>query len=389
MRDSDLKGFILRVQPSGQLTYYCCYRLRDGRCNRVKIGRHGHVTPIQARDHAKRILADVVKGIDPAAAKKAPKVDDFLVYIEDKYRPWAEANRKTGHATVARLKACFPELLNRKLSDITPWVVEKWRFTRLKDGIKPATANRDLSALKAALSKAVDWGLVEVHPLVRVKPSKVDTAQKVRFLDSQEEHRLRRMLDSRQEHIRRRRDSANKWRRCRGYQEFSVLREVCFVDWLKPMVLLSMNTGLRRGELFCLKWEDVDLTRRLLTVSGHIAKSGKTRHIPLNTDAWEVLSGWKEQHKSNDELIFPSKDGKPFNNIKKAWARLLHDAHIRNFRWHDLRHHFASKLVMAGVDINTVRELLGHGDIKMTLRYAHLAPEHKAAAVERLVSSRS
>jgi site-specific recombinase XerD len=73
------------------------------------------------------------------------------------------------------------------------------------------------------------------------------------------------------------------------------------------------------------------------------------------------------------------------HDVNTSWGNVLVDAKIENFRWHDMRHHFASHLVMAGVDLNTVRELLGHADLKMTLRYAHLAPEHKAAAVAKLM----
>jgi integrase len=128
----------------------------------------------------------------------------------------------------------------------------------------------------------------------------------------------------------------------------------------------------------------VDLERSNLTVRGSGAKSGKTRHIPLNTEAAAALRTWLQQT-SSEGLVFKGKDGARFTNTKKAWTGLLEDADITGFRWHDLRHHFASKLVMAGVDLNTVRELLGHSDLTMTLRYAHLAPEHKAAAVARLV----
>jgi integrase len=127
------------------------------------------------------------------------------------------------------------------------------------------------------------------------------------------------------------------------------------------------------------------LERNTITIHGDNAKSGKTRHLPLNATALSALKSWKEQQEDVDGLVFPSVEGKPFDNVNKAWHRVLKDASINNFRWHDLRHHFASKLVMAGVDLNTVRELLGHSDIKMTLRYAHLAPEHKAAAVAKLV----
>jgi integrase len=149
------------------------------------------------------------------------------------------------------------------------------------------------------------------------------------------------------------------------------------------MVLLSLNTGLRQGELFGLAWDAVNLERTHLTIHGHNAKSGRTRHIPLNAEALETLKLWRGE--DTEGLVFASKDGKTFDSVRKAWGGVLQAAGIERFRWHDMRHHFASRLVMAGVDLNTVRELLGHSDITMTLRYAHLAPEHKAAAVARLV----
>ncbi len=154
-----------------------------------------------------------------------------------------------------------------------------------------------------------------------------------------------------------------------------------FADYLKPMVLLARNTGMRRGELFALTWENVSVKEKLVTVEGVTAKSGSTRHISLNNEALGVLIDWRNQSDGN-KLVFPNPNtGKKFDNIKKSWATLIKLAGIKEFRFHDLRHHFASSLVMKGQDLNTVRELLGHSDLSMTLRYAHLAPEHKAAAV--------
>lgn len=381
VRDTKLKGFLLRVQPSGVMTYVCEY----ARGRRLVIGRVGVLTPAQARDRAVEILADATKGIDPVAAKKAAQVQDFAAYLAHEYGPWVQAHRKDGAATLARLKACFPELSRKPLAEINPWLVEKWRAARLKDGIQPATVNRDLVALKACLSKAVEWGLLEAHPLTHVKPSLVDHAPKVRFLDGDEEARLRAALDAREERLRAERDSANAWRRARGYERLPDLRARPFVDYLKPLVLVAINTGLRRGELFSLAWDHVDLARALLTVGGATAKSGRTRHVPLNAEALNTLEGWRAQAFESAGLVFPGKDGRRLTSLKSAWRGLMTAAGIPAFRFHDTRHHFASRLVMAGVDLNTVRELLGHSDIQMTLRYAHLAPEHKALAVSRLV----
>jgi integrase len=158
-----------------------------------------------------------------------------------------------------------------------------------------------------------------------------------------------------------------------------------YTDHLAPIVLLALNTGLRRGELFNLRWADVDLTRAMVTVQGGGAKSGQTRHVPLNSEALAVIKAWRPTDADAATCVFPSDEGAPLEDVKTAWLPLVKAAKITAFRFHDLRHTFASKLVMAGVDLNTVRELLGHADLKMTLRYAHLAPEHKAAAVAKLV----
>jgi site-specific recombinase XerD len=106
-------------------------------------------------------------------------------------------------------------------------------------------------------------------------------------------------------------------------------------------------------------------------------------YIPLNDEAFNAFNSLYKKN-NGVGLVFPSKNDKPFNTVKGSWGTLLKRANINQFRWHDLRHHFASKLVMAGVDLNTVRELLGHSDIKTTLRYAHLAPEHKINAVQKI-----
>lgn len=380
VRDTRLPGFLLRVQPSGTLIYTCEY----GRGKRLTIGPTSKLTPTQARDKAREILASVELGADPQAERRARKAHTFETFIVEDYGPWFKSHRRTGGMTVGYLLSRFPDLKTKRLPDINAWLVEKWRAQRLKQ-VKPATVNRELVTLKAALSKAVEWGLLEAHPLAKVKPSKIDHIGRIRFLDSDEEQRLREALDAREERYRQERDQANTWREVRGYRLLPDLRAAPFVDHLKPLVLLSLNTGLRRGELFNLAHPHIDLERGLLTVVGDTEgnKTVKARHVPLNQEARTVLADWMT-YKQPSGLLFPGRNGKRLDNISNGWERLRKDAQMVNFRWHDLRHTFASKLVMAGVDLNTVRELLGHAGLDMTLRYAHLAPEHKAAAVAKL-----
>ena len=388
-----VRGLILRVEPTGTMTYYYAYAL-DGKRRRYKIGRggKGNLTPEQARDIAKKKAGMVAHGEDPQEKRQqrrkehaTAKTKTLKGFIEHKYKPWVLAERKDGEATLKRLEANFSFLDNRPLRDITAWDIQKWRSEQLKAGKAKTTLNRDVTALRAVLSKAVEWDVLDHHPLHKLKQLKVDDDSRVRYLSEKEEARLLDTLDKREETTREGRRSANEWRAKRGYKPLPDIAPDGFVDHLKPMVLLAVNTGLRRGELFHLTWSKVNFGTKTLTVDGAKAKSGKTRHIPLNSTALSVLKQWRKQS-ADDGLVFPGKEGKPMTTIKTAWGKLLNDAKITDFLYHDLRHHFASKLVMAGVDLNTVRELLGHSDLKMTLRYSHLAPEHKAAAVERLAN---
>jgi integrase len=382
VRDTRTKGFLLRVQPSGAMTYYAEY----GRGKRISLGRSDVIAPDGARARARDVLASAQFGQDPMVERRQAKAHTLRTFIDEEYAPWANENIRTATATVARLKAGFGEHLDKKLGELTPWIIEKWRTARLKAGAKPATVNRDLDDLKSSLNKAVAWALLDANPLAGVKRSKIDAARSPRFLSADEETRLRQALDDREERIRRERDSANAWRAGREYNLLPDLRQCAFADHLKPLVLLSLQTGMRRGELFQLTWLSVGLVADLITVHGATAKSGTTRHIPLNSEALAVLRDWREQTGLSAGLVFTGRSGEAFNNVRRSWEGALVAAGIKRFRWHDLRHTFASKLVMAGVDLNTVRELLGHSDYKMTQRYAHLAPEHKAAAVERLVA---
>jgi hypothetical protein len=243
VRDTRVKGFLLRVQPSGAMTYYVEY----ARGKRKRIGRSDVIAVEPARERARDVLAGVQFGEDPLEERRPAKAHTLRSFIDEEYTPWAAANIRTAHATVARLNASFAEHLDKKLGDLTPWIVEKWRVARIRDGAKPATVNRDLDDLKSSLTKAVAWGLLEASPIAGVKRSRIDAARSPRFLSAEEEARLRQALDDREERIRRERDSANAWRMARGYELLPDLRQCAFADYLKPLVFISLHTGMRRG----------------------------------------------------------------------------------------------------------------------------------------------
>ncbi len=370
-----VRGLHLRVQPSGVKSFCVVYARNQTRT----VGKYPVMTLDAARVEAKRLLGAPID----AAAKKT-KTTTFGDYLDQQYGPWVVAERKAGAATLANLKAQFANYLGKPLSAITAWNIEKFKADRLKSGTRPATVNRDLVRIKACLSKAVEWGVTADHPLRAVKRAKGEDDSRVRFLSQSEERRLRDALVKRDARLKNARASGNEWRAERGRDAMPLFGKDDFADHLHPLVLLAMNTGLRRGELFSLVWSDVDVHRKILTVRGASSKSGRARHVPLNGEAIDAVRRWRKTHKG-DGLVFAGDTGNRMTNINKSWAALVTVAELKDFRFHDLRHHFASKLVMAAVDLYTVKELLGHSDFEMTQRYAHLAPEHKAAAVERLV----
>ena len=152
--------------------------------------------------------------------------------------------------------------------------------------------------------------------------------------------------------------------------------------WLRPLVIVALHTGMRKGELLGLRWSDVDWTTS--TVRLPLDKAGSGRNVAINTVAREALLSIKRDRTILAAWVFPSPEGKRFVNLERYWRPALAVAQIRDFRFHDLRHTFASRLTMAGVDLYTVQRAGGWKSQVMVQRYAHLSPDHMRAAVERL-----
>jgi len=386
--DTDLKGLILRMQPTGQRTWFYAYTI-GGKRRRYRLGSYPGLSTDGARGVVPGLAGDVSRGIDPQARREAERIEaersrvaTLRVFLDDRYEPWAQTHLKSATFQLARIRSDFAEWLDKPMTTITTEILEDTRAKWRKGGLAARTTNRDMQRLQAVLSRAVATKVLDRNPFDELKPLKVDRKGRVRFLSADEESALRKALTDREERLRTARDRFNAWRKAR-HLKLLPPREGVYGDRLQPMVLLALNTGLRRGELLALRWADVDLTAKLLTVTGTNAKSGNTRHIPLNAEAVTVLETWRTLRK-DDGLLFGRRDGRRMKRTSRGWARVKEDAGITNFRFHDLRHHFASRMVQSGVDLNTVRELLGHADIETVMIYAHLAPDNLARAVEKV-----
>lgn len=397
VRDTEIKDFLVRVEPGGTKSFWFVYRLsggRQGKRRRYRLGAYPNLSPDGARALATQAAGDVAHGIDVQARRRADReqeqrdrVSTLKAFLVARYEPWAIGHLKSATFQLARIRSDFKDLLEKPLVDFNPFMVDGLRQRWRKDGMKPRSINRDIQRLQSVLSRAVEWKVLGHNPLAGLKPLKTDKTGRVRFLSPEEEGALRKALVDREQQLREARIRFNTWRVARNLRPLPE-RKGEYLDHIRPLVLIALNTGLRRGELLGLTWSAVNFPAKLLTVTAATAKSGHTRRVPLNSDALEVLTVWHAKHgKAADAaFVFPGKGGARMTRLDKGWASLVKTAGIKNFRLHDCRHHFASKLVQAGVDLYTIKELLGHSEIAMTERYSHLAPDNLRAAVEKMAS---
>jgi integrase len=161
--------------------------------------------------------------------------------------------------------------------------------------------------------------------------------------------------------------------------EVEALLNAC-TQHLKPIVETALLSGMRRGELLSLKWEQIRNGFIYLTET----KSGKAQQIPINDRLALVLRELRGKNQLKSQYVFCDSQGRRFYEVKRSFVSACKRAGLEDFRFHDLRHTFASHLVMAGASLKAVQELLGHADLKMTMRYAHLSHEHLKDSVNLL-----
>jgi integrase len=307
----------------------------------------GPVSKTIAKEIMTKKKAEAVEGRYELPSKKPSPLFEVMA---KEYMAYYQANRRP--LSVRRHEMAYRALQvtfgHQRLADISSLDIERYKRQRKETGVGEVTINRELAFLKNLFSKAVEWGKAGDNPVKKVRLYREDNAR-TRFLSDEEE--------------------ANLLANC-GPQ-------------LKPLVVTALHTGFRASELLSLSWQDVDFRRGVVTVRAGYAKNGEGRSVPLNDTLTMVLKSAKVS-KINEEKVFCNQRGQPYRSFRTAFERAVKQAGIADFTFHDLRHTFASRLVMAGVDLPTVKELMGHKHITMTLRYAHLSSDHKQAAVRKL-----
>lgn len=358
VRDAQIKGFLLRVQPSGVKTWYCEFK----RGKRIKLGNGRVLTPTDARKMAIAVLADYQKGIDPIESRRAEKSPQTLSDLlnNENYLKTRIKSFRSGKHTLKRIHSVFKHLLNKKLTAITTTQLNQWKRNRLDAGAAKTTVLRDLSRLSAALNVAVELGYISENPAQGVKIERTESGNEskemMRFLSLDEEKRLRVALN-----------------------DFKDIR-------LKTIVLLALHTGARRGEILGTEWENVDIAKAELIIPKSLAKSGKQREIPLNDEALLLLKQWKNLTAGENGYVFPNRNGKRAEQIDYSWRSVRQQAGLDDFRFHDLRHTFISRLMQKGIPPLVVMKLSGHSSLAMLQRYSHTDADQKRAAVNALVN---
>lgn len=320
-------------------TWYIDYYDQYGRRHRESVGRNKR----QAEQVLAKRKAQVVENefFDVKKREKITLAEMATIYMKN----YSEPSKKSHWRDKISLKNILSVLGNKYLHEVISLDIEKYKAKRLKE-VKGSTINRELACLKSIYNKAMEWGKIDRNPVTKVKLFRENNGR-IRFLNQQE---MKRLISTAANH-------------------------------LKPIIIIAVNTGMRKSEILNLKWEDIDFNQKIITIRN--SKHGDKREVPMNSIVYDIL--WDlSQGKSNDSFLFTKPGGRRLRDIKSSFKGAVKRANIKNFRFHDLRHTFASHLVMQGSDFKTVQELMGHKTIQMTLRYSHLSPDHKRKAVEDL-----
>ena len=336
-------------QPVGSSVYWIHYYV-EGKRRREKVGRRSDAVALyQSRK------TDARRGIKMPEVR--PKVPVLFEEIASDALAYSKEHKLSYAGDRSTMNKLLPKFGKTPLKEITPQAIKAYLDSRTD--LTKTTLNRYRATISMIFQEAIRNGKAEANPARLVRLHR-EANSRLRFITYEEEEEIR-----------------------------AVIRKRCAVH--EPEFTLALETGMRRGELYGLEWDRVHLERRQLILLE--TKNGTSRVVILTTRAVEALEELKKRRSTETDKVCLTRYGEPMIS-PRAWFELVMEEAMAGNRllkdviWHVFRHTYISRLVMAGVDIRTIQELAGHKDIKMTTRYAHLAPAHKLAAVDRLAEYR-
>ena len=313
----------------------------------------GPISKTVAKEKEEKFRTEILEG---KHAQKARRI--LFETFSEKYIENARLNKKPSSArrNESSINMLMPHFEGKLISSIHPFMVEQYKKTRKDNGVEPATINRDIATLRNMMNKAVEWGYLSQNPITGVKQFK-ENNEKMWVLTPEEEIKLLAECEKRPQRKK----------------------------YLKDLVQFALHTGMRLDEIFKLKNSNVNLKESYIKVID--TKTHANRYVPINETLREIL-----KRRDKGEYVFFNSKGKPLTVLTNAFWTAVKEAGLImwegdkkiRFRFHDLRHTFGSRLGMAGTDLKTIMEIMGHKTHKMAMRYQHPSPAHKLKAVKAL-----
>lgn len=330
-------------KPNGK--WYCLFMIKGERVHKLLDGAKDKESAKALEDAERFNLRQIQGGIKKREEKKY-SINKAI----DLYLNYSKLHKKDYIHDISKTKSIKNFFKNKNIDDILTKDIENYiKYLRLEKNLSNATINRYLAALKKMFNIAIANDMLHRNPCVNIKKLK-ENNEKIRYLTIEEEKRL-----------------------------FEVLPE-----HIKPIVVCALQTGMRRSNILNLRWEQIDFEYNFIEIEKQENKGHKIIRIPISE---KLLTELKTIGIKNNGYVFINPETqKPYNTIRKAWLSALKRANIENFRFHDLRHTVATRLVERNVDIRTVQEIMAHSSISTTQRYMHPTPKRKLEAIAVLNS---
>jgi len=331
----------MAVKKHSNGKWYCRFTIRGERKHLLCVGATNKAEAEDLEAQYKYRLMQQQNGVMPRDTKNV-----YFKRLKDLYTRHAKNNHKKFKNQKYYLDSLEKYFGNSKpVNKIKPVDIEAFKTYLKTQKLKNSSINRYLEILSKMFNLAIDNKELTENPVSKAGMLREDNVDP-RFLSADEERRLYKSIDK-------------------------------FAPYLRPIVTIALQTGMRRGEILNLKWTDIkDGYIQLLET-----KSGKSRNIPTSQT---LLNALNSIPKVSEYVFINPRTNKPYTDIKKSWHKVLDKANIENFRFHDLRHTVATRMVEKGIDLLVVKDVLGHTMIETTMRYAHPVPERVQDAINVL-----